>query len=59
MSLLYQHEKDLLIDIAEHYQAKSEHCSTRASMPNANKKMYLQQMERELEKVRVLRKAAL
>lgn len=59
MSLLYQNEKNLLIDIAEYYQKRVEYCKEQALMPRANKKIYLQQMEKELEKVRALRKAAI
>lgn len=58
MSFLYQHEKNLLLSLAEHYEKRSEHCKTRAMMPASNKKMYLQQAEKELEKTHVLRKAA-
>jgi len=59
MALLYQHEKNLLLELAEHYEDRSVHCHTRAMVPGANKKMYLRQMEKELKKAKVLRRAAL
>ncbi len=58
MTLLYQNEKNLLLRLAEHYEDRSVHCQTCAMIPGSNKKMYLKQMNTELEKARVLRKAA-
>ena len=58
MALLYQHEKQLLMDLAEHYEDRASHCSLRLKDPNSNKLMYRKQRDKELEKARVLRKAA-
>jgi hypothetical protein len=55
---LYQHEKNILIQLAEHYKKRAEHCKVKATVPGANKKMYLKQADAETEKARVLRKAA-
>lgn len=58
MALLYQDEKNLLKQLADHYLLKADYCGFRALRPAANKQMYLKQMRAEQEKERVLRKAA-
>jgi len=58
MSLLYQHEIHLLLDMAVHCERKAAECETKAHRPGANEKMYLRQKDKELTKAKVLRKAA-
>ena len=54
--MLYQHEKNILSELAEHHERKAKHCQVKSIVPGMNKKMYLKQMETELEKAKVLRK---
>ena len=55
--LLYQYEKNILLEMAVNCEQKAEECETKANRPGANKKMYLWQKERELIKALALRKA--
>ncbi len=55
--MLYQHEKNILSKLADHYENMAKHCQVKSTVPGMNKKMYLKQMETELEKVKVLMKA--
>ena len=55
--MLYQHEKNILSELAERYERKARHCQVKSTVPGMNKKMYLKQMETELEKAKILRKA--
>ena len=55
--MLYQHEKNLLSELAEHYENRAKRCQVKSTFLGTNKKMYLKQMETEFEKAKVLRKA--
>ena len=56
--MLYQSEKNILMQLAEHYEKRAASCQAKSMVFGVNRKMYLQQADLELEKARVLRKAA-
>ena len=58
MALLYQDEKNILIELAKHYENRAAHCEVKIAQPGSNTKMYRWQREQELKKAAVLRKAA-
>jgi len=58
MANLYQDEKNLLIEMAEHHEERAAHCDVKLAQSGTNTKMYKWQKEREAKKAAVLRKAA-
>uniref|UniRef100_A0A6H2A4P2 Uncharacterized protein n=1 Tax=viral metagenome TaxID=1070528 RepID=A0A6H2A4P2_9ZZZZ len=58
MALMDQNEKNLLLEMAEHYEKRAAHCDIKLAQPGTNEKMYRWQRDRELLKAAVLRKAA-
>ena len=57
--MLYQHEKNILSKLADHYENRAKRCQVKSTffLSSKKRKMYLKQMETELEKTKVLRKA--
>ncbi|MCP4116503.1 MAG: hypothetical protein GY737_14045 [Desulfobacteraceae bacterium] len=58
MATLYQHEKNLLMGLAEHHQLKANRAESHLGVPGHNDKMFRKQHDKETEIVRVLKKAA-
>lgn len=59
MAILYQHEKNILKDLIKYHQSRAEHFQEMAERPRRNTRIYLKRVERELEKVKVLKKSGL